>query len=208
MGRRTMKRTCQLILVSLGIVASPLCAEDWTKESKDRAKRPALHNSVQQVRGDSGKWNDKASLQHAPPIEQKPAKMSLDAWADQLLKTQVTLTDKHDNWLIVRTEQLDDNDRVWVERIERRGQQITVVAKQAKWQGKYSRNFTYYSVIGLELGKLEPGKYEVKWIIQPLVFTMFDGDGKALDNNWPKDERPADKKPAEWHLTFTVSSSR
>jgi hypothetical protein len=97
---------------------------------------------------------------------------------------------------------------VWVERIERRGQQITVVANLAKWQGKYFRNFTGYEVIGLNLGKLEPGKYDVKWIIQPLVFAKFDGDGKALDNNWPKDERPADKKPAELHLTVTVNSSR
>ncbi len=205
-----MKRTSGLVVVSLGlgIVAFPLCAEDWTKESKDRAKRAALHSSAQLVRGDSGKWNDDARLQHAPPIEQKPAKMSLDAWADQLLKKTVELTDKDDNWLILRTGQLDDNDRVWVERIERRGQKITVVANQAKWQGKYFRNFTYYPVIGLNLGKLEPGKYEVKWITQPLVFAKFEGDGKPLDTNWPKDERPADKKPAELHLTFTVSSSR
>ena len=203
-----MKRTCGLIVASLGIMASPLCAEDWTKESKDRAKRTALHNTAQLVRGDSGKWNDDALLQHAPPIGQKPAKMSLDAWADQLLKKKVQLTDKDDNWLIFRTEQLDDNDRVWVERIERRGQQITVVANLAKWQGKYFRNFTCYEVVGLNLGKLEPGKYEVKWIIQPLVFAKFDGDGMALNSNWPKDERPAEKKkPAELRLTFTVSKS-
>lgn len=203
-----MNRTCPLIVVSLGIVAFPLCADDWTKESKDRTQRAALHNSVQQVRGDSGKWNDDARLQHAPPIERKPAKLSLDAWADQRLKAQVELTDKDDNWLILRTEQLDDNDRVWVERIERRGQQITIVANQAKWKGKYFRNFTYYPVIGLNLGKLEPGKYEVKWIIQPLVFAKFDGDGKPLNDNWPKDERPTDKKPAELNLTFSVKSSR
>ena len=57
-----MKRTCGMIVVSLGILAFPLCAEDWTKESKDRSKRAALHNSVQQVRGDSGNWNDDARL--------------------------------------------------------------------------------------------------------------------------------------------------
>lgn len=48
----------------------------------------------------------------------------------------------------------------------------------------------------------------MKWLIQPLVFANFDGDGKVRDDNWPKDERPADKKPTELHLTFTVSSSR
>lgn len=203
-----MKSTLALIIVSLLFISVPLRAQDWTKESKDRAKRTALHDSAQLVRGDSGNWNDDSRLQHAGPIEQKPAKMLLDAWADQLLKQKVEVTDKDDNWLIFRAAQLDDNDRVWVGRIERRGQRITVVANLAKWQGKYFKNFTYYPVIGLNLGKLEPGKYEVKWIIQPLVFAKFDGDGKALDTNWPKDERPSDNKPAELFLTLTVRSSR
>lgn len=203
-----MMRICALIVVLTGAMALPLGAEEWTRESRDRAKRAALHNSEQRVRGDSGKWNDDARVQPAPSLERKAAKMSLDAWADQLLKMPVELTDKDDSWLILRTEQLDDNDRVWVERIERRGQKITVVANQAKWQGKYFRNFTYYPVIGLNLGKLEPGKYEVKWVIQPLVFTRFDGDGKALDTNWPMDERPADRNPVEVPLTFIVNPSR
>lgn len=193
------------ILVSLATVSMPLGAEDWTKESKDRANRAALHAGSQLVRGDSGKWNDAAQLQHVPPIPRKPAKVTLDAWADQHLEKKVELTDRDDNWLIFRTEQLDDNDRIWVERIERRGQQITIVANQAKWQGKYFRNFTGYRVIALNLGKLEPGKYETKWTVQPLVFTRFDGDGKALDSNWPKDERKAARKPTELRLTFTVT---
>lgn len=200
-----MPRIIALIVASLAVVSLPLCAQEWTRESKDRAKRTALHDNAQLVHGDSGKWNDDAQLLLAPPIAQKPAKMSLDAWTDQVLKMKVEPTDKDDNWLLFRTEQLDDNDRVWIERIERRGQQITVVANQAKWQGKYFRNFTYYQVIGVNLGKLEPGKYETKWITQPLVFAKFDGDGKALDSNWPKDERPAAKKPAALRLTFTVT---
>jgi hypothetical protein len=200
-------RSISAFAVSLAIVALPLQAQDWTKESKDRGKRAELHGVAQLVRGDTGKWRDDAGLQHAPPIAQKPAKMTLDAWADQLLKKKVELTDKDDNWLIFRTEQLDDNDRVWVERIERRGNQLTVVANQAKWQGKYFRNFTCYEVIGLNLGKLEPGKYDVKWIIKPLEFAKFEGDGKALDSNWPKDERAVDKRPTELRLTFTVNKS-
>lgn len=202
-----MKRTCGLLVISFGTMAFPLCAEDWTREAKDRAKRAALHDSAQIVRGDSGKWSDDARVQHAPSIKQKSAKLSLDAWAEQLLKTQVETTDRDDNWLILRTEQLDDNDRVWVERIERRGQQITVVANQAKWQGKYFRNFTYYPVVGLNLGRLEPGKYEVKCILRPLVFARFDGDGKPLPASWPRDERPAGKKSTELQITFTVRDS-
>jgi hypothetical protein len=133
--------------------------------------------------------------------------VSLDAWAEQLRKKKAELTDADDNWLLFRSEQLDDNDRVWVERVERRGRQLTVVANLAKWQGKYFRNFTYYQVLGVNLGKLEPGEYEARWVLRPLTFTKFDGDGKALDSNWPKDERPAAGKPAELRVTFTVGKS-
>lgn len=202
-----MTRISGFIVVSLALTAMPVRAQDWTKESKDRTKRAALHDSAQLVRGDSGKWNEDALVLHAPSIDQKAAKLSLDGWADQLLKKKIELTDKDDNWLIFRSAQIDDNDRVWVERIERRGQQINVVANQAKWQGKYFRNFTYYQTIALNLGKLEPGKYEVKWTTKELVFSKFDGDGKMLDNNWPQDERPTDKKPGELRLSFTVSKS-
>lgn len=195
------------IAIMVATFALSLAAEDWTKVSKDRAKRAALHGSTQLVRGDSGKWNDAPLLQHAPPIEHKPGKLSLDSWADQLMKKRIELTAKDDNWLIFRSEQLDDNDRVWIERIERRGRQITIVANQAKWQGKYFRNFTGYEVVGLNLGKLEPGNYETKLIIQPMVFTKFDGDGKALNRNWPLDERPIARKPTEVRLTFSVSKS-
>jgi hypothetical protein len=207
MKDKAMERISGLIIVSLAI-SLPICAEDWTKESKDRAKRAALHDAAQLVRGDSGKWNDDARLQHAPPIGQKPAKTSLDAWADLLVKKKVESTDKDDQWLIFLSEQLDDNDRVWVERIERRGEKIAIIANNAKWQGKYFRNFTYYQVIALNLGKLGPGKYEVTWTTRPLVFAKFDGDGKPLDRNWPTDERRTDKKPAELRVTFTVRPSR
>lgn len=201
---RTLQAAMAFFLLTL---AMPLAAEDWTKESKDRNKRAALHGASQIVRGDSGKWSEAPRLQHTPPIARKPAKMSLDAWADRLLEDKVELTDKDDTWLLLRTEQLDDNDRVWIERIDRRGSLITVVANRAKWQGKYFRNFTYYPVIALNLGKLEAGKYEVKCLLQPLAFTKFDGDGKALDKNWPLDERAAGKKPTEARLAFTVGKA-
>jgi hypothetical protein len=47
----------------------------------------------------------------------------------------------------------------------------------------------------------------VQWIIQQFAFTTFDGDGKALESNWPKDEHPTDKKPTQLRLTVTVNNS-
>ena len=182
--------------------------DSWKKALTDRSKRGTLHDAFQSVRGDSGKWNDEPILQHAPPIGQKPEKVALDDWADQLLKRDFQLTSNDDNWLLLRTRQLDDNDRVWVDQIERRGNQHTVVVNEAIWQGRYSKTFTYYSVFGVNLGKLEPGKYEANWIIKPLAFKEFEGDGRPTDSrnteNWPKDERPTDRQPTELRVTFNV----
>src|SRR5262245_47470933 len=99
MGETSMTRIVGWTMVSL-FFCVPAGAEDWTKESKDRTKRAALHGAAQLVRGDTGKWNDEAHVLHAPPLEPKPAKMTLDAWADQLQKKKAELTDKDDHWLI------------------------------------------------------------------------------------------------------------
>jgi hypothetical protein len=235
-----MKTLASSILLALLLCCQPLPAEDskpraagaapssdtWTKTLADRSERGKLHAAFQNVRGDSGKWRDEPALQHAPPIEQKPPKLALDDWADKLLEKEpvtddrsdmrpIAVTAADDNWLIFRTRQLDDNDRLWIERVERKGNQFTVVLSEAIWQGRYFKTFTYYGVFGVNLGKLEPGKYEVKWIVQPLAFKQFDGDGRptrqieggrALEN-WPKDESPAEKKPVELRTTFTVQES-
>jgi len=182
---------------------NPQQGDSWTKSLKDRAKRGTLHDAFQNVRGDSGKWNEVPILQQAPPIQHKPAKMPLDDWADQVLERDFQLTSNNECWLLFRTRQLDDNDRVWVERIERRGTEFTIVVSEAIWQGRYSKTFTYYSVVGVNLGKLEPGKYEAKCIIKPLVFAKFEGDGRPNDN-WPKDELPADKQPTELRVSLSV----
>jgi hypothetical protein len=205
-------------LVCLSLLAQDQASEDaaaprgdtWTKEVQDRTKRGTLRDAYQKVRGDSGKWNDDPKLQHAPPLSLKPANMSLDDWYDRLERTRRRpLTPADDNWLLFKTKQLDDNDRVWVERVERGRNQFTVTLNQAIWKGRYQKTFTYYNVFGVNLGKLAPGSYEVKWIIKPLVFRQFEGNGRPLDeerrDNWSKDERPADKKPVELSTTFKVA---
>jgi hypothetical protein len=188
-------------VIGIAILITPLSGEDtardgnhWTRELKDRADRGKLHDAAHQVRGDSGKWNDEARLQSAPALEKRPPKQSLDDWCDRLLETDATLTSSDNTWLVFRSRQLDDNDRVWIERIERRGNQFEVVASEAIWRGKYFRNFTYYNVLAVNLGKLPPGRYEVKWIIKPLAFDKFDRPGPPAEA-WPEDERPAVAAP-------------
>ena len=192
----------------------------WKDELKDRTQRGTLQDTFQHVRGDTGRWSDEPSAQHAPPLDQKPAKMTLDDWFDQLLeKKRPPPTRGDDNWILCRTRQLDDNDRLWVERVERQESKFTIILKEAVWQGRYFKTFTWYGVYGVNLGKLEPGEYEVTWVIESLMFKQFDGDGRPVQqgtgaagkpprDNWPKDETPApaDKKPVKLRVTFQVAA--
>ena len=87
------------------------------KAVKDRAERGTLSDQRQIVRGDSGKWNDAASLLHAPSLQQRPKGMTLDDLADELGEKKPAAKAGDDQWLLFRTRQLDDNDRVsgWIQ---------------------------------------------------------------------------------------------
>jgi hypothetical protein len=196
---------------SLWIVVSCAvqCAaqETSTRAIKERAERGSLSDQRQIVRGDTGKWNDAPTLQHAPPMEKKPKGMSLDDWADQLTEEKFTVAPTEDNWLIFRSRQLDDNDRVWVESIERNGNEFTVVLNEAIWRGRYNKTFTYYEVAAINLGKLPAGEYKVKWVVRPLTFKQLEKPpqpNRDTKENWPIDEQEANAKPVEVRAVFSV----
>lgn len=214
-----MRTIRPLSIVALAIVCAPLAAQTpegdtWTRALTERTKRGTLYDAFQFVRGDTGKWSDAPQLLYAPPIGNRPPKTPLDDWFDQLLeKPSHQTTSGDESWLLLRTRQMDDNDRLWLESIERKGNQFTIVLNEAIWQGKYFKTFTYYQVLGVNLGKLEPGKYEAKWIIKPLAFIQFTGDGRPATmvsgrsiDNWPNDDLPAEKKTVELRSTFSVAT--
>ncbi|MFO1483271.1 MAG: hypothetical protein U1F71_07860 [Verrucomicrobiaceae bacterium] len=186
-----------------------LHAEDaqTLKEVKDRAERGTLSDQRQLVRGDTGKWNDAAMLLHAPSPGKRPQGMSLDDWIDELSEKKPAMTAADENWLLFRTRQLDDNDRVWIEKIERSGNEFTITMHEAIWQGHYFKTFTWYEVTAVNLGKLPAGDYTVKWIVKPLVFKQLEKPREAQNNyqtNWPTDDQPGDAKPVELKTTFGV----
>jgi hypothetical protein len=198
------------ILFILATVSAMLHAQESTtlKAVKDRNERGTLSDQRQLVRGDTGKWNDAATLQHAPPLAQKPQGMSLDDWSEQLAekKPQTKATDDH--WLLFRTRQLDDNDRVWVEKIERNGAAFTITMHEAIWQGSYFKTFTYYEIDAVNLGKLPAGDYTVKWIVKPFTFKQLEKPREAQQNyqtNWPTDDQPDNGKAVELKITFAIS---
>jgi len=52
----------------------------------------------------------------------------------------------------------------------------------------------------VNLGKLPPGDYTVKWIVKPLTFKQLEKPREAQDNyqtNWPTDNQPGNVKPVE-----------
>lgn len=199
-----MKLACFFLMT-----AAMLHAQESTviKAVKDRAERGTLSDQRQLVRGDTGKWNDSATLQHAPSLAQKPQGMSLDDWADELSEKKPATTAADDNWLLFRTRQLDDNDRVWIEKIERSGNAFTITMHEAIWQGKYFKTFTWYEVTAVNLGKLPAGDYTVKWIVKPLVFKQLEKPREAQNNyqtNWPTDDQPGSGKVVELDASFSV----
>lgn len=174
---------------------------------KDRVERGTLSDQRQLVRGDTGKWNDAALLLHAPSPAKKPQGMSLDDWIDELSEKKPAVAASDENWLLFRTRQLDDNDRVWIEKIERSGDAFTITMHEAIWQGNYFKTFTYYEVDAVNLGKLPPGDYSVTWIVKPLVFKQLEKPREAQNNyqtNWPTDDRPGDAKALEVKAAFSV----
>lgn len=182
-----MRIAClSFILLAAALPGVSLAGEK--KSLASGADRGTLEDRIEKVRGDSGKWRDQAGLQVLPSLTQKPEKTSLDSWADVLAEKRVQLNSASETWLIHRTEQLDDNDRVWVESIERDGKEITIVFARATWQGDYSKNFTWYQVTAVNLGKLAAGDYRVTWTEKPLVFRQFE-DPANRRASWPKDER-------------------
>ena len=183
-------------------------APEMLRTLNDQLDRSHLVDRSERVRGDSGKWRDEAGLQVAPAIARKPAEVQLDDWADQLEQAEPQLTSGEDTWLIFRTQQLDDNDRLWIERIERKGRQITVVLSHAVWQGYYSKNFTWYGVYAVNLGELPAGEYEARWIVSPLKFQQFQDPGNRRDS-WPGDETPDESADrTELTISFAVESAQ
>ncbi|MCB1077897.1 MAG: hypothetical protein KDM63_09545 [Verrucomicrobiae bacterium] len=205
---KPFRLTCLLgALAGAALLSAAGETTELVKAVKDHAGRGTLSDQRQLVRGDTGKWSGTPALLHAPPLARKPAGLSLDDWIDELAETKPMPQPGDDHWLLFRTRQLDDNDRVWIETIERRGREFIVTMHEAIWQGKYFKTFTYYEVSAVNLGKLPPGDYSVKWIVKPRVFKQLEKPREAQNNyqtNWPTDDEAGSAKTVEVTASFSV----
>jgi hypothetical protein len=131
----------------------------------------------------------------------KPKERTPSQWFNSGLKADNDLAADQEAWLLFRSKQLSDFDRMWVERVERADDTFTVTMSRAIWLGPYAANATFHEVHGVNLGKLPAGKYTVKWIVRESGYEEFGKDG------WPpKDRKPA--QSAELKTSFPSGRSR
>ena len=193
-------------VIVLTFVAGALAAEpaSWTRQLKEDDQRDALHDRGERVRGDSGKWSDAPRVQHVI-LARKPEKLSLSDWSEQMSENEDKARHGDESWLLIQTQQLNDNDRGWVERIERKGDRFTVKVNRATWQGAYRKNCTYHQILAARLGKLEPGSYQATCVIHPLEFKEFTGT-RGQGDHWSTGEQPSGEKPRELGIQFDVAT--
>ncbi len=194
-------KSSHLLICAVAVsVTTAFCEE--TKSVTSPSERGSIEDKSERIRGDSGKWRDDPRLQVSPPPE--TASQSLDDWADSLPDEPANIETGKDVWLIYQTEQLDDNDRVWVESVEQdlEAKKITIVFARATWQGNYRKNFTWYSATGVNLGRLPAGNYEVNWVEKPFEFLQFDDPAKRQEA-WPAELSEAGE-PTITRVTFQV----
>lgn len=202
-----MRPACILLIWVAASVMLHAQESSAIRAVKNRAERGTLSDLRERVRGDTGKWNDTATLQSVPPLARKPQGMPLDDWPDAMAGEKFATAAADDNWLLFRSRQLDDSDRVWIEKIERNGNAFTITMHEAVWQGNYFKTFTYYEVSAVNMGKLPPGDYTVKWIVVPLTFKQLEKPREAMQNyetNWPIDEKLGSAQPVELKAAFSV----
>ncbi|MHC4984469.1 MAG: HEAT repeat domain-containing protein, partial [Planctomycetota bacterium] len=113
----------------------------WARVITNPKDRGTLQDAYEAV---YGKRSVKDQLQHAPPLERKGQDRGFGEWFDVVMKTNFRLTPDEDNWLLFRSRQLDMYDQMWIDRIERNGDRITVAARRAIWLGKYTKNVTFH----------------------------------------------------------------
>ena len=190
-----------LALKSLGAATQPPTqpagdsnATKWVKVAATPKDRAGMYADVEKVVGVRGPLG-KDLLHDAPPPSARPEGMSLGEWFTYLLVSGARLDANGETFLLFRSRYVDDNDLMWIERIERDGNHFTIRMKRAIWQGTYHANVTYHSVYAVNLGKLPADIYAAEWIIEPLEFTQLDKDG------WPADAK-ADPKDKPTTLRF------
>ena len=146
------------------------------KQSDSAAPHGTLHQAYQKL----SLGSEKDELIVAPSIDPK-GQRTLEEWVEALRKPPPpTLTTTEDTWLLFRSSQLNSLDQQWIDRVERKGDRITVVVQQAHAivEGGLDQNAIWHAVFGLNLGKLPAGDYRVECVVESFDFQEIDDQGR------------------------------
>jgi len=187
---------------------------EWLREVTNPHDRNALLDELWGIA--TGQASPGERLLHAPPIEWKNTR-TLKGWFEHVARQKVNVSSEDDNWLIFRSGQLNDNDRVWIHAIQRQGDKFTMAVHRAKWTGQYAGRGAYlasplnshYTYYAANLGRLPAGRYSARLVVQPYVFAEFDAQSvphRQSSLKYPQDARPDDQaKPTEMEIAWTVA---
>ncbi len=147
------------------------------KQVTQPSDRGKLHDAHQKLHGNPrATINDE--LLHVPPVDEIAKYTDYDAWFNTIKKRgKVTVAADKNQWVMFRSTQVNDNDRMWIDRIERRGDTFTIHMTRAIWRGVYTRNVTFHELFGVNLGKLPAGRYKAVWVITPAAYKDPDARG-------------------------------
>lgn len=166
------------------------------KFPKDRGKLSDVYEKVR--KGEISKKDAIVAVPGPKPKDQTPA-----AWFKSGEKRTPQLTADRETWLLFRSKQVDDNDRMWIESVMRSGNHFIVSMRRAIWLGPYKKNVGFHEIHGVNLGTLPPGEYTASWYIALDSFKEFDKSG------WPKwSGAPKPGATGVIALRFTVAARK
>eukprot|EP00913_Durusdinium_trenchii_P013392 g12573.t1 len=183
--------------VFLGRDSRPAQKTYILKQVKTPADRGTLHDAYQRVRRPP---TTRDELRYVKPISRKPARQSLKQWFDD--RGAWIHSARDEAWVLFRSKHFSDNDRMWIQKITRKGNHFTVVMHRGIWLGPYYRNVGFHEYHGVNFGKLAPGDYKVAWLVMDQGFTKIDARG------FPADGKPFEIVTARLSTSFTVVASR
>ena len=101
---------------------------------------------------------------------------TLDEWFESRRKVPFLVLEPARGLAALRNAPLQGTDRLWIERVERQGDRITVAVQRADDLG-IEMHEHWRAVCGLNLGKLPAGDYRVEFTIESFGFTELNDKG-------------------------------
>jgi hypothetical protein len=170
---------------------------DWVKTAKTPTDRADMYEAMET--GYPCVDPGENTLQCVGPLSWVNKGETLYAYGVRLAHKDFAIGEGDDNILLftmARSTMREVDDQMWVDKVERKGNNFVVHMQFAEWMGGCGSSAICQAVFAVNIGKLSRGDYTAQWVIDPLQFEHQDQDG------WPKDAQPAEI--TEWNKQVTL----